>query len=237
MSRFTRLINWVASHERAVLAGWLLIVAGTWAFFGIAASVSGGHSKEFDEQVVRMFRQPDQPQETIGPKWLAQFAREITALGSYSALMIVVTISAIFLSAADQKIALRTLLWASLSGYGFMALLKLRFQRPRPDLVPHLADFHSSSFPSGHALMSALVYVTLAFQLLRVVRKRRLRFAIIVTAIMLTTVVGASRVFLGVHFPSDVLAGWTAGLVWSLLWLIGARRWQVRHDLELSAKA
>jgi undecaprenyl-diphosphatase len=97
--------------------------------------------------------------------------------------------------------------------------------------VPHLTDFHSSSFPSGHALMSVVIYVTLGFQLLRIIDHQRLRVAIIVTVVLLTTLIGVSRVFLGVHFPTDVLAGWTAGLVWSLVWLIGARRWQKRHDL------
>lgn len=223
-------MDWIVSHERAVLAGWLLIVAGTWLFFEVAESVSGGETQAFDERVVRMFRKPDQPQETIGPNWLAQFAREISALGSYSALVLVVSISMLFLSAAEQKIALRTLIGATVSGYAVMMLLKLRFQRPRPEIVPHLADFHSSSFPSGHALMSAVVYVTLGFVLLRVIDNGRVRFVIMFTAILLTTLVGASRVFLGVHFPTDVLAGWSAGLVWSLLWLVGARRWQLRHD-------
>lgn len=228
-------MDWIISHERAVLAGWLLIVAGTWLFFEVADRVSGGETQAFDERVVRMFRKADQPQETIGPRWMAQFAREISALGSYSALVLVVLISTLFLSAAEQKISLRTLLGATVSGYAMMMLLKLRFQRPRPTIVPHLADFHSSSFPSGHALMSAVVYVTLGFQLLRVIDNQRLRFAIMLTAILLTTLVGASRVFLGVHFPSDVLAGWTAGLVWSLLWLVGVRRWQRRHDQASSA--
>lgn len=230
MFRSSRWIDWIASHERAVLAAWLLIVAGTWLFFEVAGRVSGGQTQAFDESVVRMFRQPNQPDELIGPKWLAQFAREITVLGSYSALILMVSISTLFLSAANQKIALRTLLGATLSGYAAMLLLKHNFQRPRPEIVPHLAESHSSSFPSGHALMSAIVYVTLGFQLLRVIENDRVRFAIMFTAMLLTTLIGASRVFLGVHFPTDVLAGWTAGLVWSLLWLVGARRWQLRYD-------
>lgn len=227
-------MDWIASHERAVLAGWLLIVAGTWLFFEVAERVTEGHTQAFDERVVRFFRQADQPEKTIGPRWLAQFAREITVLGSYSALILVIATSTLFLSAANQKIALRTLLGATVTGYAFMLLLKLFFQRPRPGIVPHLADFHSSSFPSGHALMSTITYVTLGFQLLRVIDNRRVRFAIMLTAMLLTTLVGASRVFLGVHFPTDILAGWTAGLVWSLLWLIGARRWQLRHDQAVS---
>lgn len=230
MSLSNRAMNWIASHERAVLAGWLLIVAGTWVFFEVAGRVSGGQTQAFDERVVRLFRKPHRPEEVIGPSWLAQFAREITVLGSYSALILVVSVSTLFLSAADQKIALRTLLGATATGYVAMLWLKSSFQRPRPEIVPHLADFHSSSFPSGHALMSVVVYVTLSFQLLRVINNGRVRLAIMFTAILLTTLVGASRVFLGVHFPTDVLAGWTAGLVWSLIWLVGARRWQLRHD-------
>jgi undecaprenyl-diphosphatase len=231
MTRIKKWIHWISGHERAVLIGWLLIVAGTWSFFEVSSLVAGGKTQAFDERVVRMFRHSKHPEDTIGPSWLAQAAREITSLGSYSALLLIIAISALFLAAAEQRIALRTLLGASFTGYALMMLLKNSFARPRPAIVPHLTEFHSSSFPSGHALISVVVYVTLGFQLLRVIDHQRLRVAIIVTVVLLTTLIGVSRVFLGVHYPTDVLAGWTAGLVWSLLWLIGARRWQKRHDL------
>jgi undecaprenyl-diphosphatase len=231
MTRIPKFVAWISGHEQAVLIGWLLIVAGTWGFWEVSSLVAGGETQAFDERVVRLFRHPTHPEDTIGPRWLAQAAREITALGSYSALLLIIAISALFLAAAEQRIALRTLLGASFTGYALMLLLKHSFERPRPTVVPHLTDFHSSSFPSGHALMSVVIYVTLGFQLLRIIDHQRLRVAIIVTVVLLTTLIGVSRVFLGVHFPTDVLAGWTAGLVWSLVWLIGARRWQKRHDL------
>ena len=230
MSRIGRIIDWIASHEQAVLAGWLVIVAVVWGFFELAGMVTQGSTQAFDERVVRALRCADDLARPIGPEGLTQIARDITALGSYSALIVVVLISVLFLAAARQRVALRTLFGATISGYAMLLLLKQWFHRPRPEIVPHLADFHSSSFPSGHAMMSAVIYVTLAFQLLRVIEPRQIRCAILITAVLLTTLVGVSRVFLGVHYPTDVLAGWTGGLVWASLWLVLARRWQQKHD-------
>ena len=224
MSRITKLIHWMAHHERIVLAGWLVIVTAAWGFIEVTMMVSRGSMQAFDDQVMRAMRRADDPAVAIGPVALTQFARDITALGSYSTLILVVLISVLFLSAARQRVALRTLAGASASGYLAMLVLKSVFQRPRPDVVPHLIDSHSTSFPSGHAMMSAVIYVTLAFQLLSVIKHWRVRLAIMLTAILLTTLIGMSRIFLGVHFPTDVLAGWTAGLVWSLLWVLLSRR-------------
>lgn len=228
MSKITRLLDWIASHERKVLAGWVVVVAGIWGLAEVTQLVVSGRTQPFDEGFVRAMRQANNPAQMLGPAWLAQFARDITALGSYSALLLVLSLSALFLGVAGQKVALRTLLGATLSGYAVMLLLKRIIQRPRPDIVMHLTDFHSTSFPSGHSMMSAVVYVTLAFQLLRIVKDVRLRVAILFTAVLLTTLVGTSRVFLGVHFPTDVLAGWTAGLVWASLWLVTVQTWEKR---------
>ena len=230
MSKIIRLIDWIASRERKVLASWIMVVAGTCAFAGVTQLVASGWTQSFDESFIRALRQSDDHDRPLGPAWLAQFAREITALGSYSTLLLVVMISTLFLAVAREKVGLRTLLGATLSGYTVMLLLKRIIQRPRPDIVKHLADFHSTSFPSGHSMMSAVVYVTLAFQLLRVVKDSRLRATTLSAAVVLTSLVGTSRVFLGVHFPTDVLAGWTAGLVWSLLWLLVVHSWEKRHE-------
>jgi undecaprenyl-diphosphatase len=104
-------------------------------------------------------------------------------------------------------------------------LLKLGIDRPRPDLVPHLMLETSRSFPSGHAMMSAVTYLTLGSLLARIVKERRLKIFFLTVAVLLTFVVGVSRVYLGVHWPSDVLAGWCAGFAWAMIWWLTARWW------------
>ncbi len=224
MSKDTHFMDWIAGHERKVLAGWIVVGAGICIFAVVAQLVANGWTQSFDESFIRAMRHADDPAQPIGPAWLNQLAREITALGSYSALSLVVLLSTLFLTLAGEKVASRKLSGAALSGYAVMMLLKRIIQRPRPEIVAHLTDFHSTSFPSGHSMMSAVVYLTLAFQLLRIVKDVRLRATILFSAALLTTLVGVSRVFLGVHFPTDVLAGWTAGLVWSSLWLVVSNR-------------
>jgi undecaprenyl-diphosphatase len=106
-------------------------------------------------------------------------------------------------------------------------ILKLVFDRPRPDLVPHGMDVYTLSFPSSHAMMSALVYLTLGALLARTQKSVRLRIYLLVCAILLTFLIGVSRLYLGVHWPTDVLAGWAVGSCWALLsWLVA--RWLQR---------
>ncbi|MBR9904520.1 MAG: phosphatase PAP2 family protein, partial [Gammaproteobacteria bacterium] len=107
-------------------------------------------------------------------------------------------------------------------------VMKLGFDRPRPDLVPHEAMVYTASFPSGHSMMSAVTYLTLAALLIRVQPALRLKAYLLILAILLTLLVGISRVYLGVHWPTDVLAGWTAGASWAALcWIV--MRWMQRH--------
>jgi undecaprenyl-diphosphatase len=123
---------------------------------------------------------------------------------------------------------------ASLGGLGMSSVLKESFARQRPDIVPHLARVFSSSFPSGHALMSAVVYLTLGVLVTRVVTQRSAKLYLLLVAMVLTGLVGFSRVYLGVHYPTDVLAGWTAGLVWATsCWLVSvylARRGAIESE-------
>ena len=114
-------------------------------------------------------------------------------------------------------------------------LTKLGFGRPRPDLVPHATQVYTASFPSGHAMMAAVTYLTLGALLARVQPRLRLKLYLIGLAATLTVLVGCSRVYLGVHWPTDVLAGWTLGAAWALgcwaiaLWL------QARGRIETDA--
>jgi len=117
---------------------------------------------------------------------------------------------------------------------GFMVsqLLKMQFARPRPDLVPHGSHVYTASFPSGHAMMSTATYLTLAAMLARVHAERRLKAFFLTLAVVLAIIVGISRVYLGVHWPTDVLAGWTLGACWAILCWLVARGLQRRGELE-----
>jgi undecaprenyl-diphosphatase len=117
---------------------------------------------------------------------------------------------------------------ATTSGTLISMLLKQIYARPRPDIVPHLSIVQTSSFPSGHSMLAAVVYLTLGSLLAVVMPSAKLKVYVLFVAGMLTLFVGASRVYLGVHYPTDVLAGWLAGLVWALVcWLIA--RWLQLH--------
>ena len=107
---------------------------------------------------------------------------------------------------------------ATISGAVLSSLLKLGFDHPRPDLIPHLTHVYSASFPSGHAMVSAVAYLTLGSLLTRVVSGIWPKIFVMAVAVLLTGLIGLSRLYLGVHWPSDVLAGWAAGAAWALMW-------------------
>jgi undecaprenyl-diphosphatase len=204
------------SIERALLITLLLIGAALFAFFKLASEVSEGDTMALDRAILTGLRSGADPAIPVGPHWLPEAMTDITALGSSTVLLLVAAVVIVYMLVARR---LRTALFvfaATGGGIALGGLLKLVYARPRPDLVPHLVDVTSSSFPSGHATDSALVYLTLAALLARTVPERALRITIIAAAILVTLLIGVSRVYLGVHWPSDVLAGWTIGAAWAL---------------------
>ncbi|MAT16292.1 MAG: phosphoesterase [Planctomyces sp.] len=213
--------EWLGGQEPIVLLAILLVVACAWGFIELADDVSDGESHAFDMMVLRAMRQPDDPLKPIGPEWAGEFGRDITALGGYPVLIFATFSVAGFLWLDAKKRTMGVLLIAITTGFLLSLGLKWIFQRPRPDVVPHLAIVDSTSFPSGHSMMSAVVFLTLGTLLAAALTRRRLRIFILANALFLTLVIGMSRVYLGVHYPTDVLAGWTAGLVWAIFcWLI-----------------
>jgi undecaprenyl-diphosphatase len=228
----SRVVAWLGGHELAVYLGLLVIVAGTWGFFVLADEVLEGGTQRFDERIIRALRRPDDPATPIGPIWMEEVGRDITALGGVP-LILLITGSVVGFLALDRKFgAMWFVLGATASGFAVSSALKAVFRRPRPEVVPHLMQAYSSSFPSGHSMMSAVVYLTLGVLLAGLVHQRRLKFYFLSLAVLLTVLVGVSRVYMGVHYPTDVLAGWTAGLVWAVLcWLI-ERALQRRGHVE-----
>jgi undecaprenyl-diphosphatase len=138
----------------------------------------------------------------------------------------------------DEKRAAAVLVFASVGGGALLSiLLKLMIDRARPDLVPHLADAYTASFPSGHAMLSAVVYLTLGALLSRVEGAARVKIYVLTVAVFLTFVIGISRVYLGVHWPTDVLAGWCAGAAWATLCWRVALALQRRGEVEGDARS
>jgi undecaprenyl-diphosphatase len=217
-----------ARREIGVLAIVLAIAAALLAFLGLADEVMEGETGAFDEALLLALRTSTDTHDPLGPRWLEHAAGDVTALGSVTVLALI-TLGAIGFLLADGKPRTAMLVIASVGGGTLLStLLKLGYARPRPDLVPHGVEVYTASFPSGHALGAAVVFLTLGGLLSWSQPSRRIKIYILSTAVVLTILVGVSRVYLGVHWPTDVLAGWTIGAAWALAWsgiaLVVARR-------------
>jgi undecaprenyl-diphosphatase len=225
------LLAHVSRRERTEL-GVLLVALGILAlaigFVFVADNVIRGDTRHFDESVIRALRTVKDPAVPVGPPWLLASALDITALGSATVLGLAVLAITGYLVLNGLYRTSAFVFVASSGGWILNWALKQAFDRPRPELVPHLRDVMSSSFPSGHALTSAAVYLTLGTLLMRLAQGRLAKIYCIAVAMLATLLVGASRVYLGVHYPTDVLAGWLIGLSWALVcWMI--ERWLERR--------
>jgi undecaprenyl-diphosphatase len=212
----------IAGIELSVLLALLLVAGGMYGFVALADEVSYGQTRSFDEWSLRCLRRADDPAALVGPAWATDAIRGVTSLGGVAVLVgLNLAVAATFIAKRKYR-TLAFVLASVLGGLILSMMLKAWFERPRPQIVPHLCSVTDSSFPSGHSMMSAVVYLTLGEVLAARARRRRFKLMLLSMALLLTALVGCSRVFLGVHYPSDVLAGWTAGLVWTAIcWLLG----------------
>lgn len=178
----------------------------------------------FDEAVMLALRRPGMPDQPVGPPWLSLALREVTALGSIPVLGLLTLIAFGYLALDGRWRAVALLALSLPGGLLLNTLLKGVFDRPRPDLVARLMEVQTPSFPSGHAMLSAIGFLTLG-TLLAAGARRRHQAYILTTAVLLTLLVGGSRVWLGVHWPTDVLAGWCLGAAWAMgCWLLLRQR-------------
>ncbi len=213
----------LSRDDARVLLAMLSVVFCVWAFVVVADAVKDKRTQDVDERLLRLLRDPVHLSTPRGPQWVLSAMRDITSLGSAPVLALFVLAVAGSLVVRRQLHALALLIVATIGGEGLNLLLKDYFDRPRPDVALHLANVSSPSFPSGHAMESAVIYFTLAALLARLVEPRRLKLYFLGLAALFSFLVGLSRVYLGVHYPSDVLAGWTAGLAWALLcWTVAS---------------
>jgi undecaprenyl-diphosphatase len=211
----------------------LAVIAALLAIFGkLANEVRDGETYAFDEALLRALRNPNDLADPIGPAALEHVMRDVTSLGSFT-LVAFVSLAAIgYLLIDGKRAAALFVLVAIAGGVVISESLKHVFARPRPELVAHLVDVQTASFPSGHAMLSAVTFLTLGALLARVLSRRRLKAYVLSVAIGLTLLIGASRVYLGVHWPTDVLAGWCAGAAWAMACWLVATWLQARGRIE-----
>ncbi len=225
-------LAWLRAREVETLVAVLLAAGGVWLFVELADDVLEGDTASVDERLLLMFRTASDTSDPVGAPWVEDLARDATALGGAGFLTLLTLASAGFL-ALQRKLHLALYLLGAVAG-GTLAstLLKLGFDRPRPDLVAHGQVVYTSSFPSGHSMLSAVVYLTLGALLASGQTNLGMRAYLVGLAVFLAVLVGVSRVYLGVHWPTDVLGGWTAGAAWALVCWALAERLRRRGTVE-----
>jgi undecaprenyl-diphosphatase len=227
LMRFSKALSYASRLERGILAVLALAATSLSVFVYLADEVMEGSTRSFDSRVLLFFRNRQDLSDPIGPRWFEEMMRDFTALGGTAVLTLLTLFVTGFLVMSGKRRSALLVAGSIVLGTILSTILKLAFDRPRPDLVPHGMDVYTLSFPSSHAMMSALVYLTLGALLARTQKSVRVRIYLLVCAILLTFLIGVSRLYLGVHWPTDVLAGWAVGSCWALLsWLLA--RWLQR---------
>lgn len=214
--------------EFSVLAAAVTVAGGLLGFLQLLDYVRDSGPHAMDERILLAFRVPGDPSLPIGPPWLHEAVRDMTSLGSASVLVFVTLATIGYLLITARRSAALFVLVSVAGGQALSSVLKLGVDRPRPEIVAPLAEVFTLSFPSGHAMLSAVTYLTLGALAARIAPTRMAKVYVLAVAVLATVIVGASRLYLGVHWPSDVLAGWCAGAAWAMLcWLVG--RWILRR--------
>lgn len=216
-----RLLATVSHMERLTLATLGFTACALYAFVKIADEVTEGETGGLDRGILLALRDPANLSDPLGPPWFEEMMRDFTALGSTGVLTLITLLVLVFLLLTQKRHAALLVAVSVAGGTALSQVMKWGFDRPRPDLVPHGMAVYTQSFPSGHAMLSAIVYLTLGALLARTQARVRVKVFLLAAAAGLTVIVGASRIYLGVHWPTDVLGGWVLGAGWAALcWLL-----------------
>jgi undecaprenyl-diphosphatase len=207
--------------ETRTLAAWIAVAGAPWLFLSIADEVGEGETDQIDHRLLLLFRAPGDPSDPIGPRWFEEAMRDVTALGGFTLLTVTVIVATLMLVFHDRRrealVFAVTVILAQISS----EVLKAIYDRDRPSLVAHGSHVYSQSFPSGHSALAAATFFTLATVVASVESKKRTKALIYGLAITFVVTVGISRVYLGVHWPTDVLGGWALGASWALAaWVV-----------------
>lgn len=221
--------------ELPVLVVALAVVAAVWGFAELADEVVEGDTQRLDDWVMSQLRDPAQPDQPRGASWVREIFRDFTALGGIAVMVVITAAVALYLWLRRKHHAMWLMVLAVVSGVAVSSILKHSFDRPRPPGGAALTATFTSSFPSGHSMISAIVYLVLGAMLARTEPRRVVQIYFLALAMLLTLLVGVSRVYLLAHYPTDVLGGWTAGLAWALVWWLVARYLQSRGAIESNA--
>jgi undecaprenyl-diphosphatase len=204
-----------------LLAALAVVVVGTWVVIELADTVLEGNAQRYDDRVLAALRSPSDPTKPIGPAWFQAMWLDLTSLGSGSVLTFVTLGCAGYLLIARRYRMVIALAIVVAGGSILVFWMKSFFNRPRPEYAAWMPYITTASVPSGHSMLSAVVYMTLAVLLARTSTQRYVKIYFIAMGLIVTLLVGFSRVYLGVHYPTDVLMGWSAGLTWAMLcWLV-----------------
>ncbi len=203
-----------------LIAGFVVAVTGTVLFAELAEHVRAGGTTAFDDAVLTWLGTQHTP-------LLDTIMLEFTAIGTGSVVLMIAGISGMFLYLTRHKYSALLLLVSTAGGIALNAVLKLGFHRPRPHIIEWGTQAVSSSFPSGHAMNAAIVYGTVAYLAARLQKRLRWKIATLVTALILIAGTCLSRVYLGVHYPTDVAAGVVIGLAWAGLCMAALESLQI----------
>lgn len=216
-------LRWIGGRVRGfhsavglfLALGLVLALAAVAAFAALAGEMMEGETQAFDVAVLRWMERRHTPR-------LDAWALEVTSLGSGLVVAMTVGVASVFLWVTRHRYSV-VLLWTAVLGSGLVTrTMKAFFDRPRPDVFPWLTPYvDRGSFPSGHATTSMVVYLTIAYLVARLTDDRRLRVFTMGVAAVVILLIGASRLYLGVHYPSDVLGGYAVGFAWATFCALG----------------
>lgn len=227
--------GWLNRFEPMTLMGFAGLAGCAFVLQRLTSEVLEGETLRLDQAILLLLRKSGDLAQPIAPHWVTHAVGDLTSLGGVTVLSLITLVATIFLL-LDGKRGIAAFLFLSVAG-GWIAssVLKLIVARERPDVVPHLVDVSDPSFPSGHAMVSAVTYLTIAVLFARTQRRRAARIFIVSTGVALTLIIGLSRIYLGVHYPTDVMAGWCAGALWALACFLLSRQLIGRTAAEAAA--
>ncbi|MEG1451426.1 phosphatase PAP2 family protein [Brevundimonas sp.] len=225
----------VARAEIGTVAGLLAGSLGLALFASVANGVAGGDDQGFDWAVLRWTRPyADAPDRPIGPWWLHEAAVDITSLGGIAVLGIFALMAVGFLLIHGKKLSAFLMVLGLTGGVLLSEGLKAFFDRPRPPAAYQVVETLNASFPSGHALLATVFYLSVGVMLTRAFPRTRVKAYALGWAVVLVLLIGLTRIYLGAHWASDVAAGWGIGAFWAMLLWLFAYAMERRQRLHMA---